>query len=191
MNLFPQLAFNLPAAVLATLAALAYALVAWAHPRLGSFQARGLLAITWGLHLLALLASLLSEPVRFGFAPALSVTLWLVLTVYLIESRLYPQLRARWALALMGAAVMLLVIAFPGAEHPTLPSLLRGAGYRTALIGKWHLGYPPAFGPLRSGYEEFFGPMAGGVDYFTHCASTGDHEPHLGHRSAPENVAPV
>ena len=61
-------------------------------------------------------------------------------------------------------------------EHPTLPSLLRGAGYRTALIGKWHLGYPPAFGPLRSGYEEFFGPMAGGVDYFNHSASTGVHD---------------
>jgi arylsulfatase A-like enzyme len=61
-------------------------------------------------------------------------------------------------------------------EHPTLPSLLRGAGYRTALIGKWHLGYPPAFGPLRSGYEEFFGPMSGGVDYFTHCDSTGRHD---------------
>jgi arylsulfatase A-like enzyme len=46
--------------------------------------------------------------------------------------------------------------------HPTLPSLLRSGGYRTALIGKWHLGYPPSFGPTRSGYDEFFGPMAGG-----------------------------
>ena len=62
------------------------------------------------------------------------------------------------------------------AEHPTLPSLLKGNGYRTALIGKWHLGYPPSFGPLRSGYEEFFGPMSGGVDYFTHCSSTGQHD---------------
>ncbi|MDP2022370.1 MAG: sulfatase-like hydrolase/transferase, partial [Hydrogenophaga sp.] len=61
-------------------------------------------------------------------------------------------------------------------EMPTLPSLLKDAGYRTALIGKWHLGYPPHFGPLRSGYEEFFGIMAGGVDYFTHCSSSGDHD---------------
>jgi arylsulfatase A-like enzyme len=61
-------------------------------------------------------------------------------------------------------------------EHPTLPSLLRTVGYRTALIGKWHLGYPPAFSPLRSGYEEFFGPMSGGVDYFSHCDSSGTHD---------------
>ncbi len=61
-------------------------------------------------------------------------------------------------------------------EHPTLPSLLRDSGYRTALFGKWHLGYPPVFSPLRSGYDEFFGPMSGGVDYFTHCASTGAHD---------------
>ncbi len=61
-------------------------------------------------------------------------------------------------------------------EHPTLPSLLRDAGWRTALIGKWHLGYPPHFGPLRSGYQEFFGPMSGGVDYFTHCDFRGTHD---------------
>ena len=61
-------------------------------------------------------------------------------------------------------------------EHPTLPSLLRAAGYRTALIGKWHLGFAPHFGPLQSGYEESFGPLAGGVDYFTHCDSSGRHD---------------
>ena len=61
-------------------------------------------------------------------------------------------------------------------EVPTLPSLLKMAGYHTALIGKWHLGYPPTFGPLRSGYDEFFGIMAGGVDYFTHCSSSGEHD---------------
>ncbi|MCD2513154.1 sulfatase family protein [Comamonas endophytica] len=69
-------------------------------------------------------------------------------------------------------------------EHPTLPSLLRDGGYRTALIGKWHLGYPPHFGPLRSGYEEFFGPLSGGVDYFTHCDSRGSHDLWTGEESA-------
>ena len=65
-------------------------------------------------------------------------------------------------------------------EHPTLPSLLRDAGYHTALMGKWHLGYPPHFSPLKSGYNEFFGPMSGGIDYFTHCNSTGQHDLYLG-----------
>jgi arylsulfatase A-like enzyme len=71
-------------------------------------------------------------------------------------------------------------------EIPTLPSLLRDAGYATALIGKWHLGYPPSFGPLRSGYDEFFGIMAGGVDYFTHCSSSGDHDLYVGEEAHRE-----
>ena len=61
-------------------------------------------------------------------------------------------------------------------EHPTLPSLLRDAGYATALVGKWHLGYPPHFGPLRSGYGEFFGALSGGMDYFTHRDTAGHHD---------------
>lgn len=69
---------------------------------------------------------------------------------------------------------------------PTLPSLLREVGYHTGLVGKWHLGYPPHFGPQRSGYDEFFGIMAGGVDYFTHCSSTGDHDLYIGEETHKE-----
>ncbi|HTP60763.1 MAG TPA: sulfatase-like hydrolase/transferase [Burkholderiales bacterium] len=60
--------------------------------------------------------------------------------------------------------------------HPTLPSLLRDAGYATALVGKWHLGFPPHFGPRKSGYQEFFGALSGGLDYFTHRDSYGAHD---------------
>jgi arylsulfatase A-like enzyme len=61
-------------------------------------------------------------------------------------------------------------------EHPTLPSLLRDAGYATALVGKWHLGFPPHFHPLKSGYQEFFGALSGGLDYFTHRDGAGVHD---------------
>ena len=54
------------------------------------------------------------------------------------------------------------------AEQPTMPSLMRDAGYATTLVGKWHLGSLPKYGPLKSGYDEFWGLYGGGVDYFTH-----------------------
>lgn len=53
-------------------------------------------------------------------------------------------------------------------EVPTVASLLRGVGYATALVGKWHMGSPPQYGPLKSGYDEFFGHHAGASDYFQH-----------------------
>jgi len=58
-------------------------------------------------------------------------------------------------------------------SHPTLPSLLKKAGYGTALVGKWHLGYLPTFGPLKSGYDSFFGNYGGAIDYFTHKPGVG------------------
>ena len=54
--------------------------------------------------------------------------------------------------------------------EPTLPSLLRKAGYGTTLVGKWHLGSLPAFGPLQSGYDHFYGFRSGAVDYYSHRA---------------------
>jgi arylsulfatase A-like enzyme len=58
-------------------------------------------------------------------------------------------------------------------EHPTLPSLLKAAGYGTSLIGKWHLGNLPKYSPLKSGYDHFWGFHNGAVDYFSHKAVLG------------------
>lgn len=57
-------------------------------------------------------------------------------------------------------------------SHPTLPSLLRDAGYRTSLVGKWHLGFSSQFGPLQSGYQSFYGVPFGAADYFHHSEET-------------------
>ena len=56
-------------------------------------------------------------------------------------------------------------------DHPTLPSLLKKAGYGTTLLGKWHLGALPKFGPLQSGYDHFYGFRGGAVDYYTHAGT--------------------
>jgi arylsulfatase A-like enzyme len=61
-------------------------------------------------------------------------------------------------------------------EHPTLPSLLKQAGYATTLIGKWHMGYLPKFGPLQSGYDHFYGFRGGTLDYYAHTAKNGTTE---------------
>lgn len=58
------------------------------------------------------------EGARFGFAPALSVTLWLVLAVYALESRFVPLPGARRKLAAVGCIVILLAWLFPGQLHP-------------------------------------------------------------------------
>jgi ABC-type uncharacterized transport system permease subunit len=60
---------------------------------------------------------------RFGFAPALSVTLWLVLAVYELESRFVPLAGARRALATLGVVVVILAWLFPGQVHPQAASI--------------------------------------------------------------------
>ena len=59
---------------------------------------------------------------------------------------------------------------------PTLPSMMKDAGFHTALIGKWHLGFRPHFGPEKSGYMHHFGPMSGGVGYYSHSARKPDSD---------------
>ena len=42
-------------------------------------------------------------------------------------------------------------------QEETLPELLKAVGYKTACVGKWHLGHGPQFMPLQHGFDEFFG----------------------------------
>jgi ABC-type uncharacterized transport system permease subunit len=103
-------------------AALAYAVLALAARRLSESSTRLVLFMAWLLHALALADGLLGDPPRFGFAPALSMTVWLVLSVYAVESRLFPQLKARWALAGLGTAAVLLAVVFPGSSYHLIAS---------------------------------------------------------------------
>lgn len=98
--------------------AAAYALTAWVGPRVAPSLGHKLLCVPWGLHGLGLVFALFGShegAMHFGFAPALSVTVWLMFTFYLLEQHWFPQLRTRWTLAGMGAAVVLLAAVFPGA----------------------------------------------------------------------------
>ncbi|WP_181790255.1 sulfatase family protein, partial [Streptomyces phytophilus] len=60
--------------------------------------------------------------------------------------------------------------------HPTLASLLRGAGYETALIGKWHCGFLPVYSPTRSGWDSFFGNFGGALEYYSKLGSGGEYD---------------
>jgi len=53
------------------------------------------------------------------------------------------------------------------ADRPTIASFLQSAGYRTAMVGKWHLGFdeegydqPLKGGPYDRGFDSFFGIRA-------------------------------
>ena len=50
----------------------------------------------------------------------------------------------------------------------SLPQLLKSSGYATALVGKWHLGWKPAYGPRLHGFDYFFGFKSGYIDYYQH-----------------------
>jgi arylsulfatase A-like enzyme len=58
-------------------------------------------------------------------------------------------------------------------DTTTLASALKSVGYETALIGKWHLGSKPEWGPQKYGFDHSYGSLAGGVTPYTHVYKTG------------------
>jgi len=50
-----------------------------------------------------------------------------------------------------------------------LPQALKEAGYKTAIVGKWHLGHADRkYWPRQRGFDHQYGPLIGEIDYFTH-----------------------
>jgi arylsulfatase A-like enzyme len=58
----------------------------------------------------------------------------------------------------------------------SLPQLLKNNKYATGLIGKWHLGWKPEFGPNEHGFDYFFGFKSGAIDFYTHESADGSHD---------------
>ena len=107
---------------LAVLAVFAYLWPALRVRSQGGVAARIWVGLAWLAHGATLVLAFAEVPARFGFAPALSVTAWLIATSYAVESQVYPQLPARWALSAMGAISVVLALLFPGNALPLTAS---------------------------------------------------------------------
>lgn len=60
--------------------------------------------------------------------------------------------------------------------YPSVASLMKKAGYETALIGKWHLGTRPQHSPVQCGFDYFFGILSGAADYISHKGDGRTHD---------------
>jgi ABC-type uncharacterized transport system permease subunit len=86
-------------------------------------RVRAALVCGWLAHAVAIVADVsgagsATPGARFGFAPALSATLWLVLAVHAVETRFLPQPTVRSTLAALGVAVVALAWVYPGQSRP-------------------------------------------------------------------------
>jgi arylsulfatase A-like enzyme len=61
-------------------------------------------------------------------------------------------------------------------EYPSIATLMKGAGYETALIGKWHLGSRSQHSPIKNGFDYFFGIRTGAADYISHKGDDRKHD---------------
>ena len=108
--------------MLSVSAAAAYAWPALRARQMGTASARVWVGLAWLLHGSVLTWSLFGEHAQFGFAPAMSITAWLVAAVYAVESQIFPQLPTRWTLCSVGAVAVLLAYFFPGNPMPSTAS---------------------------------------------------------------------
>ena len=76
-------------------------------------------------------------------------------------------------------------LGLPVAET-SIAQVLKKAGYATAIIGKWHLGYEDKFSPNRHGFDHAFYCLGGGMDYFYHIEETAERDHVLRRNGQPE-----
>lgn len=72
------------------------------------------------------------------------------------------------------------------ASEVTLAEMLRDNGYRTALIGKWHLGHAVESQPNAQGFDYFFGHLGGCIDNYSHYFYWNGPNRHDLHRNGEE-----
>jgi arylsulfatase A-like enzyme len=109
----------------------------------------------------------------------------------------FALMTARWQYRLRGAAEEPINSKSRGSatlglppEHPTLPSLLREAGYAHRPGRQVAPRLPAGVRPAEVGLRRVLRADAGGVDYFTHCASTGTHDLYGRRDRAPRGRLP-
>ena len=111
------------------------------------------------------------------------------------STRLCSPSRASLLTGRYDRRVNITAVFFPNSNGPsgglstrevTLPEILRGAGYSTGMIGKWHLGYKPGEAipfqmmPTRHGFQEFFGsPHSNDMPNFDLIQNETIVEPHF------------
>jgi ABC-type uncharacterized transport system permease subunit len=100
--------------VLALVASVSYAICATGATRTSVSLTRAAIWLAWCVHAALVGWGLWGADPRFGFAPALSLSAWLVGLVYALEGYYYPKLNPPWMLAGVGSAAVLLALLFPG-----------------------------------------------------------------------------